>query len=261
MGAEVGDDRYRRRRKGRIIEPGTPDTEVREVVRELFVVAIALSAVVAVPGTGSRGTAAEEAGCAQEAAADGCPSTYTARAESALSPRPNMPPGTDFSSYPLYDNIMRAIGTKMALYLPLDKGNSWTYSVATPDGTRRETYSIVAVTQQGWSRFDLFFGKRDVSLMFNRLGTLLVLYDARQMEFYPKDVEKRFVKKKFSTPAGTFTDLLLITAPPGNKIAFKDVYAKGVGLVYHEHGSEGKTVRYTLVSAQVRDKRLPEGKQ
>ncbi len=228
------------------------------MVKGLFVAAIVLSAVVAVPGI--HVAAGRETGCAHEAGEGTCPSTYTVSAEPSLPTRPNVPPGTDFSTYPLYDNIMRAIGTKMALYLPLDKGNSWTYSVATPDGTRRETYSIVAITQQGWSRFDLFFGKRDVSLMFNRLGTLLVLSDAHQMEFYPKDVEKRFVKKKFSTPAGTFTDLLLITAPPGSKIAFKDVYAKGVGLVYHEHGSSGKRVRYTLVSAHVRDRRLPEGK-
>jgi hypothetical protein len=49
-----------------------------------------------------------------------------------------------------------------------------------------------------------------------------------------------------------------VTIAEGGPFWFKDVYARGVGLVYHEHESARGQVQYTLVKAKVRGRTYPQ---
>ncbi|NIQ16191.1 MAG: hypothetical protein GTO02_17905, partial [Candidatus Dadabacteria bacterium] len=62
--------------------------------------------------------------------------------------------------------------------------------------------------------------------------------------------------ESFEVLAGKFSDLLIVTIPKNNKLWFKDVYAKGIGLIYHKHSSPKGSVIYRLEDAKIRGKSI-----
>lgn len=166
--------------------------------------------------------------------------------------------GTDLGQTPAYTSVLSAHPqTDFSNYIPLDRGNTWTYRVETPTGVHEETYSIVAVTQYGWSVFDSFFGKANVGLRVGQGGLLHVLSANEAKPFYPHGVQINFIDGNYKTPAGNFSSLLSVTGEGSGKFSFKDIYAKDIGLVLHEHKNEKGLFRYTLIKAYVRGKSYP----
>ena len=109
----------------------------------------------------------------------------------------------------------------------------------------------------GWSVIDKYFGKENIGIRIDQSGNILVSYDGGVKNFYTPEVERNLVKRDFSTPAGKFNDLMVVTIPKNEKFWFMDVYAKGVGLIYHEHESPKGNAKYSLIDAQVRGKKYP----
>jgi hypothetical protein len=173
-------------------------------------------------------------------------------------PKPPIPANTAIGQVPYYTNVLKEY-TNIATsqFLPLDKGSVWTYRIESKGNTHEETYSVLSISQDGWSIFDDFFGQKRIAMRIDPLGDIFVSSEKGMQAFYTPEVQKSFKKSKFSTPAGKFDDLMIITIPRTDKFWFKDVYARGVGLIYHEHQSPKGIAKYTLVKAHVRGKDYP----
>lgn len=141
-------------------------------------------------------------------------------------------------------------------YLPLDKGNTWTYTTGTGGEGSEITNSVVSESD-GWSVFDAFFGIRGVGMKISPGGELLISSGGVIKTFYTPDVRTEIQKGPVSTPAGEFSNVIVATIPEGGDFWFRDVYAKGVGLVTHEQHSRKGKVKYTLVRAVVGGKEYP----
>jgi len=156
-----------------------------------------------------------------------------------------------------YTNIMSQNTNELFIkYLPLDKGNSWTYEYESDQNKGAQTFSIVSYTQD-WSIFDSFFGKNNLALKIDREGNLFVSSSKGIRPFYNNDIEINYRKEPFTVKAGTFEDVLIITSKPDSPFVFKDVYAKDVGLIYHEHSSPKGKAKYSLMSGNVRGRKIP----
>lgn len=135
-------------------------------------------------------------------------------------------------------------------YLALDTGNVWTYEYKSDGVKGYQTSSIVSYTQN-WSVFDSFFGKNNIAMKIGQQGELFVYAGTRAVPFYPKSVKINYQKKSFKIKAGKFKNVLIISSRSDSPITFKDVYAKGIGLIYHEHSSPKGSATYSLTSARV----------
>lgn len=166
-------------------------------------------------------------------------------------------PGTALGQEAKYTNVLLAMDNPVAAYLPLDKGNQWTYTVESQKGSGELTNAIVAESG-GWSVYDKFFGMSGVSMQVLPGGEIMATSQGETKPFYTDDVVIEFEDETVKTPAGEFGDLLIVTIPKGGPFWFRDVYARGVGLVSHEHASGRGEVKYTLVRAKVRGKTYPE---
>jgi len=156
-----------------------------------------------------------------------------------------------------YSNILEDNrGNLFINYLPLDKGNSWTYDFTSSRGKGSQTFSIVTYTN-GWSLFDSFFGMNNLALRLDRNGHIFVSSDKGNRPFYTNDVLVSYPGEPYKSEAGEFKDILVVSSNSDSKIKFKDVYAKDVGLIYHEHESDAGSAKYSLSSAYVRGKQIP----
>lgn len=142
-------------------------------------------------------------------------------------------------------------------YIPLDVGNKWIYMI--DNGTKTyETSQEVQSVSNGWSILNLYFGKPNIAMKIDQTGQLMISSKEGGLRtFYNNSVIKTFISQEFETPAGKFKDLMIVTVPENSKFWFKDIYAKNVGLIYHEHKSEKGNGKYTLISADVRGKTYP----
>ncbi|HML96529.1 MAG TPA: hypothetical protein PKC29_13985 [Thermodesulfobacteriota bacterium] len=166
-------------------------------------------------------------------------------------------PGTALGQEAKYTNVLLAMDNPVAAYLPLDKGNRWTYSVESQKGSGELTNAIVAEAD-GWSVYDKFFGMSGVSMQVLPDGVIMATSQGETKPFYTDDVVTEFEDETIKTPAGEFGDILIVTIPEGGPFWFRDVYARGVGLILHEHDSARGQVKYTLVGAKVRGKTYPQ---
>ncbi len=166
--------------------------------------------------------------------------------------------GTGIGQIPYYSNVLKAFGGITILdYFPIDKGNVWTYEIES-DGKKREEKNSIKSIADGWSIFDNFFGKKEIGFMIDEAGNVLVSKDGQVQTFYTSDTRVSFIESKFQTPAGGFDDLMVVTVPKNDRLWFTDVYAKGVGLIYHEHTSPKGNAKYSLLKATVRGKNFPK---
>lgn len=168
--------------------------------------------------------------------------------------------GTGLGQFSEYTNVLPG-GAESTIneYLPLDKGNTWTYTSGSGGGATEVTNSVVSESD-GWSVFDAFFGVPGVGMKINPGGEVLVSSGGGVKTFYTPDVRAEVRKGPVITPAGEFSDVMVVTVPEDGDFWFRDVYAKGVGLVTHEHNSRKGSVAYTLVRAVVGGKEYPRSK-
>lgn len=172
-------------------------------------------------------------------------------------PRSAIPSNVGMGQLPEYSNVLKGFeGMGLSDYFPIDKGNVWTYRIESGKDVKEETHSIISLTD-GWSIFDDFFGKKNVGMRIDPEGGILVSTNEEVRTFYTPNVQKSFEKTEFKTSAGKFNDLLIITIPENDVFWFKDVYAKGVGLIYHEHKSPKGNAKYSLIAANIRGKKFP----
>jgi len=164
---------------------------------------------------------------------------------------------TGLGQIPSRANVLKGYESMyVSEYFPIDKGNSWTYKIESDGSVNEEKQTVLTVTD-GWSVIDRFFGKEKIGIRIDPSGSILVSYDGTVRNFYTPEVESDYVKKSFSIPAGKFNDLMVVTIPKNDRFWFKDVYAKGVGLIYHEHESPKGHAKYSLINARVRGKKYP----
>ena len=174
-------------------------------------------------------------------------------------PLPPIPAGTGIGQLPSYTSVLKQYdGAAMFQFYPLDKGNVWTYSIESKEKAREETYSVRSISQDGWSVFDNFFGQKDIAIRVDPNGNISVFAGNGVADFYTQQIRREFKKSEFSTPAGKFNDLMIVSIPENGMFWFKDVYAKGVGLIFHEHKSPKGTAKYTLVRALVKGESYPK---
>ena len=167
-------------------------------------------------------------------------------------------PGTGLGQFKEYTNVLSGgEDISVAEFLPLDKGNTWTYKAETYKGSSEVTNSVVSESD-GWSVFDKFFGISGVGMKISPGGEIYVTSKGGIKTFYNSDVVKEFPKTGVKTPAGDFGDVMVVSMPEGGEFWFKDVYARGVGLVYHEQKSRKGRAAYTLVSARVEGRDYPK---
>jgi hypothetical protein len=172
-------------------------------------------------------------------------------------PTSAVPADVGMGQVPEYSIVLKGFeGMGLSDYFAIDKGNVWTYRIESGKDVKEETHSIISLTD-GWSIFDDFFGKKNVGMRIDPEGGLLVSTNEEVRTFYTPDVQKSFEKTEFKTPAGKFDDLLIITIPENDVFWFKDVYAKGVGLIYHEHKYPKGSAKYSLIRANIRGKKFP----
>ena len=156
-----------------------------------------------------------------------------------------------------YTNVLEDNREKLFLnYLPLDKGNSWTYEFESPRGKGSQTFSIVSYTN-GWSIFDTFFGKNDIALRLDRGGYIQVSTENGNRPFYTPDVLVSYPKDPFSTGSNEFSDIMVVRSSDNSNIEFKDIYARDIGLIYHEHKTKEGIAKYSLIKAYIRGKQIP----
>ena len=147
----------------------------------------------------------------------------------------------------------------IADYLPLDRGNVWSYVKSGPDGEETEPIvNEVTAIADGWSEFGSFFGRENIGLKISTAGEIYINYGGEVGGFYNELTEAKRSDKPFTTPAGTFDDLIVFTMQGNGDFQFIDIYAKGVGLVFHHQESPRGEVSYTLKSAYVRGKTYPK---
>ena len=156
-----------------------------------------------------------------------------------------------------YTNVMEDNRENLFLnYLPLDKGNSWTYDFESPRGKGSQTFSVITYTN-GWSIFDSYFGMNNIALRLDRGGHIHVSSDSGNRPFYTPDVLVSYPQKSFTSDAGVFNDIMVVTSNDKSNFNFKDIYARDVGLVYHEHQTKDGLTKYSLSNAYVRGKQIP----
>ncbi len=173
-------------------------------------------------------------------------------------PKPPVPANSGIGQVSDYTNMLNEYGdTATSQFLPLDKGSVWTYRIESQGSTHEETYSVRSISQDGWSMFDSFFGQKRIAMRIDPLGDIYVSSEKGIGVFYTPEVQKSFRRVEFSTPAGKFNDLMVVTIPKTDKFWFKDVYARGVGIIYHEQQSPKGVTKYTLVRAHVRGRDYP----
>ncbi|HSE83185.1 MAG TPA: hypothetical protein VLB01_01395 [Thermodesulfobacteriota bacterium] len=171
--------------------------------------------------------------------------------------RPPLPAGNAIGQMPAYTNMLKEHeNLVVSRFLPLDKGNFWTYRIESGGKVREETYSVVSVSD-GWSILDNFFGRKSIALRVEPSGDIFVSSDGGMQDFYTPEIPKVFQESDFLTPAGKFNDLMIVSDTMPNGFWFKDVYAREVGLVYHEHKSPKGNAKFTLVKAKVRGRSYP----
>jgi hypothetical protein len=165
--------------------------------------------------------------------------------------------GTGLGQFEPYTNVLDGgAGNSIAEYVPLEEGNTWTYSLKSDNDDKEITNTIVTEVN-GWSAFEKFFGIPFVGMRIAPDGEMLVRVGSSTKTFYTPDVVRDFVRKKVVTPAGTFEDVMVVSIKEGGKFWFRDVYARGVGLVLHEQRSPNGKAEYLLVAAEVRGKKYP----
>ena len=81
--------------------------------------------------------------------------------------------------------------------------------------------------------------------------------DSGSRPFYTPDVLVSYPQKSFSSEAGEFNDIMVVTSGDKSNFTFKDIYARDVGLVYHEHQTKDGLTKYSLSNAYVRGKQIP----
>ena len=143
---------------------------------------------------------------------------------------------------------------KIIDYIPLDVGNIWTYKIESESKNLEITHEVQAVSN-GWSILNNYFGQSNIAMRIDPSGQLFVSSAKGEVRtFYNDSVHTSFVKEEIDTPAGKFNELMIVTIPKSDGLWFKDIYAKGVGLVYHEHESPKGSGKYILLNARVRGK-------
>lgn len=141
-------------------------------------------------------------------------------------------------------------------FFPLDKGNTWTYLYTDGNSKKELTSKIVSFTK-GWSVFDNFFGKPKMAFQVDYDGNLMTSSKSGIRSFYNDSVKIENSANSFSVEAGTFSNVLIVSIPKNDKFWFTDIYAKNVGLIYHEHHSTKGSFFYELKNANVRGKSIP----
>ena len=169
----------------------------------------------------------------------------------------SVPAGTGIGQIPKTDEVTRLGNNSMlAEYIPLDKGNVWTYSIKKDGQTKEHTQSVVSESE-GWSIFDNYFGKQAVSLRIAPGGELLFTSEGVVKSFYDDKVTTSFPEEAVATPGGKFEQAMVVTRLENKNFWFRDVYVKGVGLVFHEHKTPKGVTTYSLVKAKVGGKDYP----
>jgi hypothetical protein len=159
--------------------------------------------------------------------------------------------GTGLGQFREYTNVLSGMeNARVAEYIPLDKGNTWTYRAETKKGPSEVTNSVVSESD-GWSVFDSFFGVPGVGLKISPVGEIFISTKGGAGTFYGPDVVTEFPEEPVTTPAGVFENVMVVTMPGGGDFWFRDVYARGVGLISHEQNSRKGRAAYTLVGARV----------
>ncbi len=163
----------------------------------------------------------------------------------------SVPAGTGIGQIPEVNEVTR-LGTSslVAEYMPMDKGNAWTYSIKKDGNIKEHTQSVVSESG-GWSVFDNYFGKDAVSLRIAPGGELLVTSEGVVSSFYNDEVTTSFPEEAVETPGGKFEQAMVVTIPEDKEFWFRDVYVKGVGLVFHEHKTPKGSTSYSLLKANV----------
>lgn len=165
--------------------------------------------------------------------------------------------GTAIGQFAPYTNVLPGGDTlRAAEYIPLDKGNVWTYAVKSAEGSREVTNTVISESD-GWSVFDRFFGAPSLGMRIAPGGEIYVRSGGGVETFYNSLVVTEFPDKGVATPAGRFDDVMVVTVPEGGEFWFRDVYAKGVGLVLHEHRSPRGDAEYVLKKATVGGRKYP----
>ena len=168
-----------------------------------------------------------------------------------------VPVGTGIGQVPEVGEVTRlGKNALLAEYMPLDKGNVWTYSIKKDGKTKEHTQSVVSESG-GWSVFDNYFGKDAVALRIAPGGELLVTNEGVVSSFYSDDVTVSFPEEAVETPVGKYDQVMLVTMPEDEKFWFRDVYVKGVGLIFHEHRTPEGNTSYSLLKAKVRGNVYP----
>lgn len=169
----------------------------------------------------------------------------------------SVPSGTGIGQIPEHNEAARLGWSSMpSEYMPLDKGNVWTYGIVAGGDNIEHTQRIVSESG-GWSIFDSYFGKDGIALRISPAGGIYVTTKGGVNTFYNTEVTTSFPEDGFDTPAGKFGEVMVVTMPEGGDFWFRDVYAKGVGLILHEHKSPKGEAAYTLLKATVRGKDYP----
>lgn len=159
--------------------------------------------------------------------------------------------GTGLGQFREYTNVLTGMeNASVAEFLPLDKGNTWKYKSESGKGPSEVTNTVVSESD-GWSVFDTFFGVPGVGMKISPGGDIFISSKGGIKTFYNPDAVTEFPKGPVRTPAGVFSEVMVVTVPEGGDFWFRDVYAKGVGLVLHEQKSEKGRASYTLVAASV----------
>lgn len=167
--------------------------------------------------------------------------------------------GTALGQIDPYTNVLSgAENFPIAEYVPLDKGNVWTYTVKSEEGTREITNTVISVSD-GWSVFDEFFGVPSLGMRIAPGGEIYVRSKGGAETFYNSEVVTEFPDKGVTTPLGSFDEVMVVSVPEGGEFWFRDVYAKGVGLVLHEHKSPRGNAEYKLIKATVGGRDYPPG--
>ena len=156
-----------------------------------------------------------------------------------------------------YTNVLEDNRENLFLnFLPLDKGNSWTYEFESPRGKGSQTFSIISYTN-GWSIFDTYFGKNNLALRLDRGGYIHVSSESGNRPFYTPDVLVSYPKETYKSGSTEFNDIMVVSSGDNSNIEFKDIYARDVGLIYHEHKTKEGISKYSLTNAYVRGKQIP----
>lgn len=156
-----------------------------------------------------------------------------------------------------YSNVQTQAGEVIFHdFFPLDRGNSWTYIYRDNDSKKEVTSNIVSFTK-GWSIFDNFFGKEGLAFKIDLNDKLMTSSKDGIRSFYNDTVNIKQTTDSFSVEAGTFNNVLIVSIPKNDEFWFRDIYARNVGLIYHEHHSSKGSFIYELKNGEVRGKSIP----